>query len=80
MKRRIDWAIAGLLAALAVGAYFRFWDLTSQSLFLDEGYTFMVAGKSWPDMIHVWQVFASMLDEGRQAIEKIGQFISTHTA
>ena len=52
MKRRIDWAIAGLLAALAVGAYFRFWDLTSQSLFLDEGYTFMVAGKTWPDLIH----------------------------
>ena len=26
----------------------------------------------WEGMIHVWQLFASMLDEGQQAIERIG--------
>ena len=26
-------------------------------------------------MIHVFQVFAPMLDEGQQAIEKIGEFV-----
>jgi monoterpene epsilon-lactone hydrolase len=31
------------------------------------------------DMIHVWHVFAPMLDEGQQAIEKLGQFVSAHT-
>jgi monoterpene epsilon-lactone hydrolase len=30
---------------------------------------------AWPDMIHVWQIFAPMLPEGRQAIEAIGSFI-----
>ena len=29
----------------------------------------------WPDMIHVWQLFAPMLPEGREAIAQIGQFI-----
>ena len=29
----------------------------------------------WENMIHVWQVFAPMLEEGQQAIEKIGEFI-----
>jgi monoterpene epsilon-lactone hydrolase len=29
----------------------------------------------WENMIHVWQVFAPMLEEGQQAIEKIGGFI-----
>ena len=29
----------------------------------------------WENMIHVWQVFAPILDEGQQAIEKIGEFI-----
>ncbi len=29
----------------------------------------------WENMIHVWQIFAPMLDEGQQAIEKIGEFI-----
>jgi len=28
----------------------------------------------WPDMIHVWHWFASELDEGREAIEAIGDF------
>ncbi len=32
----------------------------------------------WEDMIHVWQFFASMLPEGAQAIERIGEFVHTH--
>ncbi|HVA68246.1 MAG TPA: alpha/beta hydrolase [Candidatus Binataceae bacterium] len=34
----------------------------------------------WEDMVHVWQVFAPMLDEGQQAIDKIGAFVLKHTA
>jgi acetyl esterase/lipase len=34
----------------------------------------------WEDMIHVWQLFAPMLPEGQQAIERIGTFIQQHTA
>jgi hypothetical protein len=30
-------------------------------------------------MIHVWQLFAPMLPEGQQAIERIGAFIRGHT-
>jgi monoterpene epsilon-lactone hydrolase len=33
----------------------------------------------WPEMIHVWQMFASFLPEGRQAIDVIGKFILDHT-
>ncbi len=33
----------------------------------------------WDDMIHVWQFFASMLPEGQQAIDRIGQFVRQHT-
>src|SRR5713226_8453908 len=29
----------------------------------------------WSEMIHVWQLFAPILPEGQQAIEKIGKFI-----
>lgn len=29
----------------------------------------------WENMIHVWQIFAPMLDEGQKAIEKIGEFV-----
>ncbi|WP_156452062.1 alpha/beta hydrolase [Novosphingobium sp. CCH12-A3] len=29
----------------------------------------------WPEMIHVWQAFAFLLDEGRVAIEEAGQFL-----
>jgi acetyl esterase/lipase len=29
----------------------------------------------WDDMIHVWHAFASVLPEGRQAIERIGAFL-----
>lgn len=51
MKRRIEWPLVFLAVALVVGGYFRFWNLTSQSLFLDEGFTFMVAGRPLPDML-----------------------------
>ena len=33
-----------------------------------------------PGMIHVWQIFANRLDEGEQAIQKIGAFVKAHTA
>lgn len=33
----------------------------------------------WPDMFHVWHWFASVLDEGRSAIESIGRYVKAHT-
>jgi len=33
----------------------------------------------WPGMIHVWHLYASALDEGRQALENLGAFIRRHT-
>lgn len=33
----------------------------------------------WPEMIHVWQLFASFLPEGQQAIDGLGKFIIEHT-
>lgn len=33
----------------------------------------------WDDMIHAWQIFAPMLPEGQQAIDRIGAFIAQHT-
>jgi len=33
----------------------------------------------WPEMVHVWHVFAKILPEGQQAIDRIGEFIRTHT-
>jgi epsilon-lactone hydrolase len=33
----------------------------------------------WDDMIHVWQLFAPILSEGQQAIERIGAFIRART-
>jgi monoterpene epsilon-lactone hydrolase len=33
----------------------------------------------WDDMIHVWHLFAAMLPEGQQAIDRIGQFIRQRT-
>jgi monoterpene epsilon-lactone hydrolase len=32
----------------------------------------------WPEMIHVWQLFAAVLPEAQQAIEHIGAFIRKH--
>jgi monoterpene epsilon-lactone hydrolase len=37
-----------------------------------------VTYEPWQNMIHVWHVFAPMLDEGQQAIEKIGAFVRKH--
>ena len=34
----------------------------------------------WRDMIHVWHLFAPMLDEGRRAIESVGAFIRENQA
>ena len=32
----------------------------------------------WPDMIHVWHLFAPMLDKGPEAIDGIGAFVRKH--
>lgn len=34
----------------------------------------------WPEMIHVFQLFAGFLPEGQQAVDGLGQFISQHLA
>jgi acetyl esterase/lipase len=34
----------------------------------------------WDDMIHVWHVFAKLLPEGQQAIDRIGRYVLEHTA
>ena len=34
-----------------------------------------VTFEPWEEMIHVWHLFAPVLDEGQQAIERIGEFI-----
>jgi len=34
----------------------------------------------WENMIHVFQSFAPILDEGKQAIDKLGAFVLKHTA
>jgi acetyl esterase/lipase len=34
----------------------------------------------WEDMIHVWQLFASILPEGQQAIERLGTFMRERTS
>ena len=34
-----------------------------------------VSFEPWKEMIHVWHLFAPLLDEGQQAIERIGEFI-----
>ncbi|MGO9451141.1 MAG: alpha/beta hydrolase [Candidatus Binataceae bacterium] len=33
----------------------------------------------WPEMVHVWHVFAKILPEGQQAIDRIGEFVRAHT-
>jgi len=33
----------------------------------------------WDDMIHMWHMFAAILPEGRQAIDRIGEFIRQQT-
>ena len=32
----------------------------------------------WDEMIHVFQIFAPMLPEGQQAINKIGEWVKQH--
>lgn len=34
----------------------------------------------WEEMIHVWHIFAPMLPEGQQAIERVGAYIRQQTA
>lgn len=34
----------------------------------------------WDEMIHVWHLFAPMLDKGQEAIERIGKFVRERTA
>jgi len=34
----------------------------------------------WPEMVHVWHVYAKILPEGQQAIDRIGQYVQQHTA
>lgn len=34
----------------------------------------------WDDMFHAWHLFALMLDEGQQAIEKLGEFVRKKTS
>ena len=34
----------------------------------------------WEDMPHNWQLFASVLPEGQQSIERIGEFVGKHTS
>lgn len=36
--------------------------------------------REWKGQIHVWQIFASRLDEGQAAIEELGAFVRQHTA
>lgn len=36
--------------------------------------------EAWDDMVHVWHVFAKILPEGQQAIDKIGRFVLARTA
>ncbi len=33
--------------------------------------------EAWDEMIHVWHLFAPILDEGQQAIERVGGFLRT---
>lgn len=34
--------------------------------------------EKWPDMVHAWQLFASKIPEGEQAIGHIGEFLKAH--
>lgn len=39
-----------------------------------------VTYEPWEGMIHVWQLFAPLLDEGQQAIERIGEYVQKTAA
>ncbi|MDP6716749.1 MAG: alpha/beta hydrolase fold domain-containing protein, partial [SAR202 cluster bacterium] len=34
--------------------------------------------EQWDEMIHVWLIFAPILPEGQQAIDRIGEFVRQH--
>jgi acetyl esterase/lipase len=34
----------------------------------------------WEEMVHVWHIFAKLLPEAQQAIEKMGAYVIAHTA
>ena len=36
--------------------------------------------ESWNDMIHVWHLFAPLLPEGQQAVERVGEFVRRRAA
>jgi acetyl esterase/lipase len=36
--------------------------------------------EAWEDMIHVWHLFAPMLPEGQQGVERVGEYMRQHTA
>ena len=36
--------------------------------------------EAWEDMIHVWHLFAAMLPEGQQAVERVGEYVRQRTA
>ncbi len=38
-----------------------------------------VVYEPWENMIHVWQIFVPMLDESKQAVERIGEYIRSKT-
>ena len=33
----------------------------------------------WPEMVHVWHIFAKLLPEAQQAIDRIGRYVIEHT-
>jgi len=39
-----------------------------------------VSYEPWESMIHVWHLFAPMLDEGQQAIDRVGEFVRKQAA
>jgi epsilon-lactone hydrolase len=34
--------------------------------------------EAWPELFHVWHVFAKILPEGQQAIDRIGEYVRAH--
>ena len=36
--------------------------------------------EEWPDMVHVWHVFAGRVPEATEAVERLGAFLRDHTA
>ncbi len=40
----------------------------------------MVELEVWDEMVHVWHVFAKLLPEGQQAIDRIGRFVREYTS